>query len=502
MKFFSRSADAAAQFRANPRRQMAQGTLRVFLGEALMLPTGLITAAFLTRKLAPVGYGSFTVAATLVAWIEWSITAMFARASYKIIGEAADWRPAGTAIARLYTGVGIAAAAVLWLLAGPVSDWLKEPSLGGYLRLFAIDIPIFTLAQAHRMIMVGTGDFRGRAVVTAVRWIARLLFIVVLVQGGLSISGAILGSIGASIVELIFCRFYVQPGLLRSSTFPVRQLWISAGPLLLYALSMRVVDKLDLILLQGLRGRVSEAGVYGAAQNLTLLSGLFAIAFTPLLQSTLTRLLRDDKLELARRTGYDAVRVVIGMLPFAAIVSGAATDISIAVFGDVFRSAGVPLSLLIFSSIGFVAIAVVAAILIAVGKTGATAGLTVPLVFAALTGHFLLIPSLGMYGAALVTTVVAGLGALAAMIVVDVAWQVKVPVATFLRSGFISAGAYLASVAWPASGFVAVTIKLCVLGLLVPGAFFLLGEFDVSERRAILGTLRRGRSVVAQHAPL
>src|SRR3954447_11990854 len=101
---FDRNLDAAAQFRANPRQHMAKGTLRIFLGEALMLPTGLITAAFLTRKLAPVGYGSFTVAATLVAWIEWSITAMFGRASFKIIGEATDWRPAGAAISRLYAG--------------------------------------------------------------------------------------------------------------------------------------------------------------------------------------------------------------------------------------------------------------------------------------------------------------------------------------------------------------------------------------------------------------
>jgi O-antigen/teichoic acid export membrane protein len=207
-----RNLDAAAQFRANPRQHMAHGTLRVFLGEALMLPTGLITAAFLTRKLAPVGYGSFTVAATLVAWIEWSIAAMFGRASFRIIGEATDWRPAGAAIARLYTGVGIVTAAVLWLFAGPVANALREPTLAGYLRLFAIDIPIFSLAQAHRTILVGTGDFRGRAIVTAVRWIARLLFIVVLVQGGLSISGAIFGSIGASVIELIFCRFYARPG--------------------------------------------------------------------------------------------------------------------------------------------------------------------------------------------------------------------------------------------------------------------------------------------------
>ena len=493
--------DPVAQFRANPRQHMAQGTLWVFLGEALMLPTGLITAAFLTRKLAPVGYGSFTVVATLIAWIEWSIAAMFSRASFKIIGEAADWRPAGAAIARCYAAIGIVTAALLWLIAGVLADALQAPSLAGYLRLFAIDIPIFTLAQAHRTILVGIGDFRARAIVTAVRWSARLILIVCLVQGGLSISGAILGSIGASFIELMFCRLYVQPQLLGKASFPIRQLWISAGPLLIYALSMRLVDKLDLILLQGLRGRVSEAGVYGAAQNLTLLSALFATAFAPLLQSTLTRLLRDNKADLARRIGYDAVRVVIGMLPFAAIVSGAATDISIAVFGDAFRSAGMPLALLIFASVGFVAIAAATAILIAEGKTGITAALTAPLALMALVGHLLLIPSLGISGAAAVTLGVSVLGAIAALIAVDIVARTRFPLATLFRSLLISTGVYVAASTWPGSTLVAVTIKLSALAVIALTAFVLLGEFDASERRAIIGTFRR-RPVVPQHAPL
>ena len=34
---------------------MVEGTIRVFLGEMLLLPTGLLTAAYLTRKLAPEG---------------------------------------------------------------------------------------------------------------------------------------------------------------------------------------------------------------------------------------------------------------------------------------------------------------------------------------------------------------------------------------------------------------------------------------------------------------
>src|SRR5438046_8647850 len=104
-------------FSANPRGHMVEGTIRVFLGEMLLLPTGLLTAAYLTRKLAPEGYGLFTVSAMMVAWIEWSIAAIFAGGALKLIGEAVDWRPIGTAVARLHVGLRGATALARWLCA-------------------------------------------------------------------------------------------------------------------------------------------------------------------------------------------------------------------------------------------------------------------------------------------------------------------------------------------------------------------------------------------------
>jgi O-antigen/teichoic acid export membrane protein len=425
---------AVAEFRANPRRHMIRGTIRVFLGEALVLPTGLITAAFLTRQFAPHGYGLFAVAATLIAWVEWSVAAIFGRATFKLIGEASDWRPVGSAVVRLYGAVGLTVAVLLWLVSDAIAAALKEPSLGGYLRLFAIDIPIFAVAQAHRNILIGIGNFGGRAAVSAVRWISRLLLIVMLVAGGLSIPGAILGSIGASLSELVTSRFYVQPALFGKARLAMRQLWMLALPLLGYAVSMRLMDKLDLIMLQGLRGNATEAGIYGAAQNLTVIGGLLAGAFAPLLQSTITRLLQDAQPQLARRTGFDAIRGVIGMLPFAAIISGSAAEVCGAVFGNAFRAAGVPLSLLIFGSVCFAAIGVATAILIAFGRIGTTVGLTAPLVGLAVVAQVVLIRLLGVVGAALATTLVASIGGLAAVVVLNRVAGLPIPTATFARS--------------------------------------------------------------------
>ncbi len=49
--------------------QVARGAVTIFLANALLLPTGFITAIFLAHKLGPVDYGFFALVSSLVLWI-------------------------------------------------------------------------------------------------------------------------------------------------------------------------------------------------------------------------------------------------------------------------------------------------------------------------------------------------------------------------------------------------------------------------------------------------
>jgi len=483
---------------AHPGLHTLDGTIRVFLAEALILPTGLITAAFLTRRLGAEGYGLFTLAAALVAWIEWSITSAFARATVKFVGEAEDWREVGAAVVRWHLITSVAAALLLVWLAPAVAWLFGEPVLTIYLRLFALDIPLLSLAHAHRHILIGVGGFRQRALRSAGRWIARLLLIVFLVEMGLSVPGAILGSIGASLVELVIGRLYIRPPLFRRSNFPFRRWWAYSAPLFLSALSLRLYDSLDLFALKALGGTAAQAGIYGAAKNLTLVANIFALSLAPLLLSTLSRTLRAGNARLARDMGYSAMRAVIWLLPFAAMTAGAAREIVSFIFGPTFLPAAPLLALLIFGALAVVMIAVATAILIAAGEPGWTFALTGPLVPLAIAGHLLLIPWLGAMGAALVTTLVAGLGALAAILAVYRIWRILPPVTTVLRSALLCGLAYSLAALWPAPGLW-LFVKLSLIGLTIPLAFLLLGEFNAHEIALIRSVV--GRRAVTERSP-
>jgi O-antigen/teichoic acid export membrane protein len=461
-------------------RHGLSGAVNSLLADALFVPTGLLTAAFLTRQLGPQGYGWLSLATVVTAWAEWIMLSAFTRATIKFVGEADDWRPIGATALRLQLLSGGSGGLILWLLAGPIAELLKEPALVTYLRLSALGIPAVAVAAAHRQILIGLGAFTHSALATSARWTARLVLIVVLVELGLSVSGAILGIIGASLIEVAVARVYVRPSWLRGSAFPVGRLWEYAVPLFLFALSLRVFSNLDLLFLKMLGGTAAQAGIYGAAQNLAMLPGFLVLALSPLLLSTLSRALRDQAGRTPREICSNAMRAVIGLLPLVCIIAGAAPEVVGFVFGSRFLPVAPLLSVLIVGALARSFITVTTTILTAAGKPSWTSALTAPLVPLAIVGHLLLIPRFGPLGAASVTTLLSGLGGFAGFLAVHRLWGVLPPGATVLRSVLLSVPAYTAAVVWPAAGPM-LFVKLSALGLMVVLGFLVLGEFNSVE---------------------
>lgn len=456
------------------------GTARTFLAESLMVPAGLITMVVLTRRLGTDGYGLFTLAAAAVAWVEWTIATLFARATYKCVAETTDWQSVGTIVLRLHLAVGVICAVLVIALAGPLATLWGEPSLAGYLRWLALDIPLFSLAAAHRNILVGTGAFRQRAWLGAARWTARAALVATLVGLSGSIHGAIAACISTTALELAVARRFIRPKLFGVSTFPLRRLWETALPLFLCAASLRLFEKLDLFILKWLGASAAQVGLYGAAQNLTLVVGIFAVSFTPLLLSTLTRLLREGHEQHARLMGRDAMRLVLLLLPLAGLCAGAAEEVVRLIAGPKFAAAGPLLSVLIFEALIGTLMSVANGILTAAGKARWTFAVAGPMVPLAALAHWWVIPRYGPIGAACVTTAITVFGALAALVVVWRLWRVTPPVASVVRAAVLGVGAFVFAIAWPTPG-VWVAVKLMVGSLLVLLAYLILGEFSRRE---------------------
>lgn len=469
-------------------RRMMDGTARIFLAELLFPLTALITTGYLTRQLGPQGYGMLALALATIIWIEGAIISFFNKATIKFIGETNDWKPVGSMVVRLSLKIGVTAMLLVWLLAGPLSALFNEPDLTFYLRICALDIPLLCVGHAYRNVLIGTGQYQAGAVARGGRWLVRMGLVMGLVYAGFSITGALLGVIGSSAAELCLSRWYLGSGMFRkqaSVTLPIQRY---GAFLFLSSLCLIFFNGMDLFMLKILGGTAAQAGIYSAAQSLSLLPGLFSLTFSSLLLATLSRQLAAQHQDGARELARDAMRVTLWLLPVAAIIAGAAPEVVHVVFGSAFVSAGPLLALLIVGAVSNVMLMVAITIMTAAGLPARTVMLTAPLVPLALVGHLVLIPRLGQQGAALVTAVVSLFGSSVAVAGVHALWGVWPPVTTLLRSLMIGLVVGAAAWLWPTPGLL-VFVKLIMLGMMSLLGYWWVGEFRRGEIAAVKSLL-------------
>jgi len=468
----------------------ADGTMWNFMAEALVAPTGLILTAYLTRNLGPEGYGLFALAFTLISWATWSISSLFSRTAIKLVSEAEDWRPVGATVLRLYFVCGLGTMLLFWFGAEFMAGLLGEPKLKLYLQLFSLEPLFFILARAHSFILIGRGDYRRQAIPIAIRLVARMALIVSLVEMGFSVTGAVLGSVGAALAELAICRFYARPSLFHRSAFPAKELWSYATPLFLSAISMQLLGKVDLFALSAMGGTLAEAGIYGAAQSMSIIPTIFSASFAPLLLSSLGRMIKEGQDIDTRAMARNSMRAVIGILPFAGMAAGSAREVVVFVFGSAFSPTAPLLALLIFAKVSIVMISVASVLMISANKPQWTFSLAGPMLLLALGGHALLIPKMGALGAASVTTAVSFIGGCISVACVYRLWQVLPQTSTILRSILLTALAYFAAISFPTQGFWLIS-KLLVITIAIPVCFEFLGEFSHKEIELARTVLRR-----------
>ena len=472
--------------------RLTGGVALGFAAELVLLPTGLITAAVLTRTLSPSEYGLFSVAATFITWLAWTTTTLLARAAVKFVSEADDWRPVATSVLRARLAVGGVAFLVVLLGAGAFARMLGAPELAPYLRVFAIDLLLFNVARAYRDVLTGRGRFREVAAVGLARWTSRLVLMVALVLLTGSIMGAVIGSVGATAVELLVARAFGRIAVRGRSPIPWSRMWQVAAPLVVYGAALQLFSKIDLFALSALQGASADVGLYAAAQNLAVAPGLFALSLAPLLLATLARLRRSGADADARRVARDALRVSIAIVPLAALVAGTADEIVRLVFGASFGGAGVLLALLFAAGVALVVMSVAVSIVTAADAQRVVSLLGAGVLAGAIAGHLVLVPRYGAVGAAMVTASASVAGGLASIALVHRLWDVRA-YGTLLRAALITGPAYWLATLPPAGGALALVAKVAVVSAFILGGFVVLGELDADERRRVRAAWPRRR---------
>lgn len=476
---------------SNLTYQTTRGTVINLAAEGLSLPAGLIIVIFLSRQLGPELYGTFAVASALILFLEISVINLFRAANIKFVAEAMESNSIASALAQMQFIVGLGVAALLIGVSPILASWFRTEELTLYLGLFALDIPLFALADAHRSALTGQNAFGQRAFLTAIRWVSRVALVILFVGLGFSILGAILAILGAVVIELIAARILIPLPLLKRYRFPFRRLAAYALPLFLFSVGLRLLGQVDLLAVKGLAGIQEAAGFFAAAQNLTMIGPtLFFAAFSPVLLSTLAQALHQGQDEVFETITRQGLRFTICLLPFGGLAAGVASEAVILIYGPLFSPAGTLVAWLSVSALGLIMISVTSTVLTAAGRPGLPLALTAPLLPLALGAHLIMVPRFGPVGAAAVTTIAVWFGTIATMIAVYRQCGVLPAPLTILRAVLITGIVYFLSTAWHFSG-VWLIIDAVGLSALILVLLIILGEFNRNDLAFARSLLRR-----------
>lgn len=472
-------------------RRAFRGSVGITLADSLAVPAGLIIIIALTRGLGPELYGIFVLAAAIVLWFEWTLASFFSRATVKMVSDASSPMDVAGTLVKWEFAVGIVGGILVASSANLIASVLKEPALAGTLRLLAVDIPIFSLGQALRNAQVGIGRFDYRAAASGARSVVRLALTLLLIHFGFSISGALLAMIGASIAEVLVASRGLRLGWRSGPSSPTFRLVAAyAVPTFLFAATVRVFDRLDLLLLKATGATTIAAGLYGATLTATRIPMLLAGSVAPLILATMTMLLRTRETQAARTMARQSVRLTLLFLPFAAIGAGASPGLLRLALGSDYAIGPLVPTALIVAAAGMFLLSVSVAILTAAGKPGVTSVVGGAMVMAAFPAHLLLIPRFGATGASAVT---AGVSLVAAVVTARIAMRevdTKFPWASLVRCTAIALAVYLAAFRLQSDGPV-VLLTVSGLSLFALLALYTVREIGPDEIK-LLATLRPG----------
>lgn len=394
---------------------LARGTALGVTAEALVLPAGIITAAYLTRSLGPELYGRLSLVYAIAGPVSWIAATVFAgRAAVKLVSEADDWRAMAALLLRANFALAAGTAALFALLAQPMAAAFGDPGLVPYFWIASAEILLMPLVRLHRDVLIAQGKLDWPAAVTVAYHVSRLGLIVAAVAAGFGLAGVIVANAGARLLELIVCRLRVNVPLSGTPERGLASFRAVLGALFAYALSVQLFNRLDIAMLGVLDIPTASLGHYGAAQNLAIAPALVGMVFSPMLISALRAAeVRGEggNVEALRR---DSATAALALWALIAPVAAGAQGITVLLFGSSFAPAGPIFALLGLGAGGALLLSVLSAHEVAVGQYRHPVYAALPMLTLALILHLLLIPRWGAIGAATATAAAAtsaGLGA-------------------------------------------------------------------------------------------
>lgn len=446
-------------------RTTARGTIVTALSSTIAVLSGAVTTVYLARTMGPETFGIWALVLSVVTWCEFAAFSFWTQSIPKFISGSGDnWRRlADTAFSGSLLCF-IAWVIVLALAATPIADFFREPQARTLILFFAVDIPLIGLYRVCTSVLSGRERYIDRAIGDALYWVTKFVFMCGLVALGYGIPGAISGSILASVVGLwwSWSRTSIRPRLPNRS---LRPLLVFSAPIMLVAVSHRLLQNIDLWMVKGTLSSAKLAGFYGVSMGVVQAGVLISGALTVTVLPSVSRALAEERTESARNTVRQGYRFALTVIAAGiAIMAANAAPLIKLVFSAQYSEAAIPATILTGAALMLSLMALGQAILVATGYPYTALWAVLPLVPIDVGLNWLLITRFELVGAAMATTLTGTTGALVLGLLVWRELKAGLPALTILRVAIAAFVAYYIgrSLQFSGIGIIAECAIMCV----------------------------------------
>jgi O-antigen/teichoic acid export membrane protein len=454
--------------------------------------TGYAIYAGLSRLLTPEEFGTYLVVNSTVA----VLNAVFVTGTIQAVSRFVS-QQTGTAggtlraALRLQLAVAGSITAVYFAAAPLLARIFNDPGLTIYLRVSAAIPLAYAFYAAIIGYLNGRRQFPYQAGFDVAFSFLKVALVIALPALGYGAFGAVVGFAVAAVTIFVLSWVTVginavrSPGTGASSSELFRFEATVMGHVALTNLLMQV-DLLMVKALSPIDGASAAAGMYGAAAKLAQIphSVLVALNFLifPYIARSTAASAPSDTAYYIRQALRVGTALVVGPAVILASVSVQSVHF---VFGTAYTSAAQVLAILAWGYVAFSLFTMTATIINSVGRPAISLAVAAATLAVQVALASTWIPSHGIMGAALASSIAYGTGLAGATIYLVVQFGFIVPWATVVRA--LVAVGLVAALAQTMIGSFPLPIAGTVLGLLYLGTLVALREWTVGDVRGVLG---------------
>ncbi len=372
------------------------------IAEAVGLACGLASAALLSRHLGVAGYGAFNY---VFAFIYFFLTLNDLGTNMVAVREISREPSRASEILGNLLSLRLTLAGIVLVITwGTIAVWPMDPGLRRPLALFALILPL-TALNAPALLFQTAMRFELAAVSQIVLRVSGLALLALMAYAGLGVT-AMLGALLMAEVVGLLAVWTMASRLTRIRWHADLRAWramlAAARPLAAGILLVAIVNRADFIMLERMAG-IESVGLYGAAYRVTSMLEKFPLLVMGTLYPIMSRLAVDDPARLRDVYRKSLLRFAgIGLVAGGAVAIMAGPLLA-AVFGEPFREGAPALRWLVVAT-GCLYLAMTGGnLLIAVSRPGDNVKAMAAGAVVNIGLNFLLIPRLGIEGAALAT---------------------------------------------------------------------------------------------------